>query len=433
MADDHIKTFVEEYGPVAVQVSKQTGIDPSVLLAQWGLETSYGRSITGAHNLGNIKDVSGYGTEATDNQTKKKAKYLNFESPEAFGDYYAHSLHRLYPEALNTGSDIPKFSEGLRKGKLGSYAEDPDYEKKITSTYGLVTPFYKPPEENTSNGNFYSDLEKARKIREEEEKKSNKTVPDIIPEVGAGVGAYAAYKGGVGVPNLLSPGANVFSAAPQNITPPQKITAPQNIIPNPEAGLTSGEKWSNKTGYGFGKGTTRESVENYNRAKSHGSPNIKTEKLYGVTLPNEPADLYQRNLLRIKVREAAEKAAVAEAAAAEKAAAAEAAAAAKAEKSSRLFGKLQGVGRVGLGALGGYSSAKDIYDLAVKNKKEGLSLYDSSQGLSALGGLAMMMGSAPATIAGGLALQGGLAAGDYLYDKFQLPIANALDTVFPTK
>jgi flagellum-specific peptidoglycan hydrolase FlgJ len=89
MANDHVKMFTEEYSPIAVQVGKQIGVSPTVLLAQWGMETDYGRKVPGHFNLGNIKDMSGSGTSAVDNKSKTKDNYVNFESPEAFGDYYA--------------------------------------------------------------------------------------------------------------------------------------------------------------------------------------------------------------------------------------------------------------------------------------------------------------------------------------------------------
>jgi hypothetical protein len=147
MATDHVKMFAEEYAPIAVQVSQQTGIAPSVLLAQWGMETDYGRKSVGHFNLGNIKDMSGAGTPATDNKTKSKDKYVNFESPEAFGDYYSHMMRRLYPNALNAGTDISKYAEGLRTGVKGSYAEDENYEDAIRGAHKTTIGFYKDPEE----------------------------------------------------------------------------------------------------------------------------------------------------------------------------------------------------------------------------------------------------------------------------------------------
>jgi len=146
MANDHVKMFTEEYGPIAVQVSRQTGIAPSVLLAQWGMESDYGRKVPGHFNFGNIKDFSGTGTQATDNKTKSKDKYVNFESPEAFGDYYAHMMRRLYPNALNAGADISKYAEGLRTGVKGAYAEDENYENAIRGAHQLTAGFYTDPE-----------------------------------------------------------------------------------------------------------------------------------------------------------------------------------------------------------------------------------------------------------------------------------------------
>ena len=142
MAKDHVKMFVEEYSPIAEQVSKQTGIAPSVLLAQWGMETEYGRKVPGHFNFGNIKDTSGGGTTATDNQTKSKDKYINFESPEAFGDYYAHMMRRLYPNALNTGDDISKYAQGLKEGVQGPYAEAENYEDAIRGAHKTTSEFY---------------------------------------------------------------------------------------------------------------------------------------------------------------------------------------------------------------------------------------------------------------------------------------------------
>jgi hypothetical protein len=142
VAKDHVKMFVEEYSPIAAQVSKQTGIAPSVLMAQWGMETDYGRKVQGHFNFGNIKDLSGGGKEAKDNQTGSVDKYVNFESPEAFGDYYAHMMRRLYPKALNTGNDITKYAQGLKEGVQGSYAEAENYEEAIRGAHKTTSEFY---------------------------------------------------------------------------------------------------------------------------------------------------------------------------------------------------------------------------------------------------------------------------------------------------
>jgi hypothetical protein len=215
MANDHVKMFAEEYGPIAVQVSKQTGIAPSVLLAQWGMESKYGRSPVGHFNFGNIKDLSGTGNEGVDNKTKSKDKYLNFESPEAFGDYYANLMRRLYPKTLNTGADIAKYTEGLRNGARGSYFEDENYEDKLRGAYKVTSNFYSDTGDTAEakEPSRYETYEsEATKLRKEQEAKdeaarlnppppkpktlldsaiesANKIDPEDAALVGAGVNA----------------------------------------------------------------------------------------------------------------------------------------------------------------------------------------------------------------------------------------------------
>lgn len=99
---DAKQQFIEEYAPIAEDVGQKIGVSADILLSQWGLETNWGRSIIGHHNLGNIKDFAGGGKKA-DGES-----YLNFEDPEAFGDYYAHMIKRNFPNAVNSGSDIKK-------------------------------------------------------------------------------------------------------------------------------------------------------------------------------------------------------------------------------------------------------------------------------------------------------------------------------------
>ncbi len=68
--NQRVDAFVEQYRPIAERVAEQTGNDPELYLAKWGLETGWGKSIIpGTNNLGNIKDFSGSGVSAKDNAT----------------------------------------------------------------------------------------------------------------------------------------------------------------------------------------------------------------------------------------------------------------------------------------------------------------------------------------------------------------------------
>jgi hypothetical protein len=120
--------FTQVYGPAAERAAKTLGVDPKMLLGQWGLETGWGKSIVpGTNNLGNIKDFSGSGTSATDNMTGSKDKYRAYDSPDAFADDYASLIQRKYPNAVGA-KDPLAFASAL---KSGGYAEDPRYVDKV--------------------------------------------------------------------------------------------------------------------------------------------------------------------------------------------------------------------------------------------------------------------------------------------------------------
>lgn len=128
--------FAQQYGPVAASVGQRLGVDPTVLLGQWGLETGWGKSvIPGTHNLGNIKDFSGGGVTAKDNMTGSMDGYQKFDSPQAFGDHFSGLIERKYPNAIGAGSDATAFANAL---KAGGYAEDPGYVGKIAGATGAV-------------------------------------------------------------------------------------------------------------------------------------------------------------------------------------------------------------------------------------------------------------------------------------------------------
>jgi flagellum-specific peptidoglycan hydrolase FlgJ len=108
------ESFVKEYAPIAQRIGDQIDVDPAILLAKFGLETGWGKSvIPNSYNLGNIKDFSGSGISAVDNSTKKADKYVQFQDPEVFADYYVDLIQRLYPNAIGAKSDMDKFAAGL--------------------------------------------------------------------------------------------------------------------------------------------------------------------------------------------------------------------------------------------------------------------------------------------------------------------------------
>lgn len=128
--------FSARYGAAAEKAAKALGVDPKVVLGQWGLETGWGKSvIPGTNNLGNIKDFGGGGVAATDNMTGSRDKYRAYESPDQFVDDYVSLIQRKYPNAVNAKTP-EDFAKAL---KSGGYAEDPGYVAKVT-TAAKMTP-----------------------------------------------------------------------------------------------------------------------------------------------------------------------------------------------------------------------------------------------------------------------------------------------------
>lgn len=126
--------FVAQHQGTAAAAGQQLGVDPNLLLAQWGLETGWGKStVPGTNNLGNIKDMSGGGVAATDNATGSTDNYRQYPTPDAFAQDQASLLARKYPGVVGAGSDVTKFASGLH-----GYAEDPQYAQKLAAVAQTV-------------------------------------------------------------------------------------------------------------------------------------------------------------------------------------------------------------------------------------------------------------------------------------------------------
>lgn len=125
---DMVDSFIAEASPIAEQISKKIGVSPHIVMAQMALETGWGKSIIpGTNNWGNIKDFSGSGVAATDNQTGSRDKYRAFGSGAEYADAASDLLARKYKSALGTGDNALAYATAL---KQGGYAEDRDYVAK---------------------------------------------------------------------------------------------------------------------------------------------------------------------------------------------------------------------------------------------------------------------------------------------------------------
>ena len=144
MAEDNkqggdVNAFIQQYSPIAESIGKELNVDPKIILAQFGLETGWGKSvIPGTYNLGNIKDPSGKGVRAHDKRENSRDAYMKFEDPETFAAYYTDFIKRMYPNAVGAGSDVGAFTTGLKKGRAGSYATAEDYPEAMSNAFSLV-------------------------------------------------------------------------------------------------------------------------------------------------------------------------------------------------------------------------------------------------------------------------------------------------------
>lgn len=137
---DPVQEFATKYRPLAEKAGAELGVDPGLIIAQWGHETGWGRGVPGKHNLGNIKDFSkkGTGTRGYDSIEGSRSRYRDYESPEAFVQDYVSQIKRNWPEAMGAKRDMAAFTSGLQKGRLGAYATDPKYASKMAGIAAML-------------------------------------------------------------------------------------------------------------------------------------------------------------------------------------------------------------------------------------------------------------------------------------------------------
>ena len=120
------------------------------LLSQMGLESGWGRKNEGSkyYNYGNITTGSSWKGDYFRGKDKDakgrpiKQNFRKYANPKEFYKDYMSLIKTLYPKAYDQLKsdefDLGEFSRGLRKGRVGSYAEAPDYEKQLESVYTSV-------------------------------------------------------------------------------------------------------------------------------------------------------------------------------------------------------------------------------------------------------------------------------------------------------
>jgi hypothetical protein len=212
--------FIQQYSPIAERIGAELNVDPRILLAQFGMETGWGKSVVpGTYNLGNIKSA-GKGVEATDNVTKSKDRYLKFEDPEVFADYYAAYMKRQFPGVIGTGADVNAFNQALRPGQRGGYAEDKEYGSKLNSAFSLVTNRMEsaaPKQEGSDDFGFGSGDTEAQRIAKEPPSSPVEREAEASKGDAALYGAGAGLLSGIVAGNVKQPTSPRLEAAQERL------------------------------------------------------------------------------------------------------------------------------------------------------------------------------------------------------------------------
>ena len=102
-----IPNFAATYGPLAAQAGASLGVDPNIILGQWGLESGYGTNTASqGYNVGSIMS---------------QGQPLSYASPSAFESAYVNTIQSDFPGAVGAGSNALAFANGLGNGAFGSY------------------------------------------------------------------------------------------------------------------------------------------------------------------------------------------------------------------------------------------------------------------------------------------------------------------------
>lgn len=109
-SDAQVAAFASAWAPYAAQVGQSRGIDPNVLLAQWGMESDYGTNRGSQQN--NVAGVTANGVPG---------QWASYSSPQAFSDAFSDLLARNYSGTTGTGSNTMDYVQALGSGRIGSY------------------------------------------------------------------------------------------------------------------------------------------------------------------------------------------------------------------------------------------------------------------------------------------------------------------------
>jgi hypothetical protein len=132
----NVDEFVKSVAPAAQKVAQRLNVPVEAVIGQWGVETGWGKSvIPGTNNLGNIKDPTGKGVAATDNQTGSRDAYRQYGSVDEFADDFANLIGNSRYKAVSGSRDAQSYFHNLQSG---GYAEAKDYVQVGTKASAMA-------------------------------------------------------------------------------------------------------------------------------------------------------------------------------------------------------------------------------------------------------------------------------------------------------
>ena len=137
------REFIEKMWPIALEIHRETGIDPMILITMAGHETGWGKSFAGANNLFNIKAAGSkneFWKGATSGtidawemengvNTTQKSKFRAYDSIEdSMRDFAQFVSKGRYSEAWKVRDNPAQFFKAIHKA---GYATDTAYSNKL--------------------------------------------------------------------------------------------------------------------------------------------------------------------------------------------------------------------------------------------------------------------------------------------------------------
>lgn len=162
MANEHKKKFVDMLLPAAVEVSRRTGVDPRIIIAQAALESDWGRRAPG-HNYFGIKSHGKKGGQKLTTheviggrRVKTQDSFRTYSSPLesvlGYGEFITQNpRYKPFREARGIDAQLAAL-------QASGYATDPNYSKKLSAIIRNL-PIGQPPKVTDS------DFDPARDLR----------------------------------------------------------------------------------------------------------------------------------------------------------------------------------------------------------------------------------------------------------------------------